>query len=87
MSLETQRRLILSEWRIVMVSQTTNPIMYQIYRPQRPEEASQWFETNYASVKIPLGSRIITKWQEQVRPLDTENNQWRVVREWTETEM
>jgi len=87
MSLETQRRLILSEWRVVMVSQTSNPIMYKMYRPQRSEEASGWFPTNYALVKIPIGNRIITKWQEQVRPIDNENNQWQVVREWTEAEM
>ncbi|CAF1208870.1 unnamed protein product [Adineta steineri] len=75
MSLETQRRFILSEWRIVMVSQTSYPIMYKIDRPLRSNEASQSFGTNYAAVKIPLGNRIITKWQEQVRPIDNENEQ------------
>ena len=93
MSLETQRRVILSEWRVVMVSQTSNPIMYKIERPGRSGEASRWFAANYATVKIPLGNRIITKWQEQVRPIENENNQselnnqWHVVREWTEAEM
>jgi hypothetical protein len=87
MSVETQRRRVLSEWRIIMVSQTTYPIMYQIERPNRWEENPRWFAEGYATVKIPIGNRILTKWQEQVRPLDHQNNQWYVVREWTEAEM
>ncbi len=87
MSLETQRRRILSDWRIIMVSQTSYPIMYNIERLERSEEKPRGFGKDYVVVKIPLGNRIITKWQEQVRPIDNENNQWHVVREWTEAEM
>jgi len=70
-----------------MVSQTSYPIMYKIERPHRSDENPRWFAENYAVVKIPLGNRIITKWQEQVRPIDNTNDQWYVVREWTEAEM
>jgi hypothetical protein len=70
-----------------MVSQTTYPIMYKIDRPLQSEEKPRWFAEGYAVVKIPLGNRIITKWQEQVRPIDSKNGEWRVVREWTEAEM
>ncbi|CAF0885972.1 unnamed protein product [Rotaria sordida] len=87
MSLETQRRLILSEWRKVLVSQTSYPLMYTIERLPQSKEELQCFSTKYAIIKIPLGSRIITKWQEQVRPIDNDNDQWYVVREWTEAEM
>ncbi|CAF0721683.1 unnamed protein product [Rotaria sp. Silwood1] len=87
MSLETQRRLILSEWRRVLVSQTSYPLMYKIERAPQSEEELQWFSAKYAIVKIPLGNRIITKWQEQVRPIDNDDDQWYVVREWTEAEM
>ncbi|CAF2715751.1 unnamed protein product [Rotaria sp. Silwood2] len=87
MSLETQRRLILSEWRIVLVSQTSYPLMYRIARAPQSEEELQWFSAKYAIVKIPLGNRVITKWQEQVRPIEDGNDQWYVVREWTEAEM
>ena len=76
MSLEIQKRVLLSEWRVVMVSQTSYPTMYTLDRPAQ-----------HATVKIPLGSRIITKWQEQVRPIESENEQWYVVREWTEADM
>jgi hypothetical protein len=61
--------------------------MYKIERPQRSEQNPRWFAEGYAAVKIPLGNRIITKWQEQVRPIDNPNDQWHVVREWTEAEM
>jgi hypothetical protein len=93
MSVETQRRCIPSEWRIVMVSQTSYPIMYKLERPRQSEGLSQWIAGGYAEVKIPLGSRIITKWQEQVRQISNENdhselnNRWYVIREWTEAEM
>ncbi|UJR26201.1 hypothetical protein I4U23_007544 [Adineta vaga] len=88
MSLETERRVMLSEWRVVMVSQTSYPITYKLDRP------SSTLPTHYAAVRIPLGNRIITKWQEQVRPIENENNesesnqdQWYVVREWTEADI
>ncbi len=87
MSVETQRRCILSEWRIIMVSQTSYPIMYQIKRPEKSPDRARWFSEGYISVKIPIGNRIITKWQEQVRPIDSNDDQWHVVREWTEAEM
>lgn len=87
MSLETQRRCIPSEWRIVMVSQTTYPIMYKIDRPSRLEEKPRWFAEDYVTVKIPIGNRILTKWQEQVRPVDKKTDKWYVVREWTEAAM
>jgi hypothetical protein len=87
MSVETQRRCIPSEWRIVMVSQTSYPIMYTIEQPRRCEQGPRWFAANYASVKIPLGNRILTKWQEQVRSMDDGNDKWYVVREWNEAEM
>ncbi|CAF3874573.1 unnamed protein product [Rotaria magnacalcarata] len=87
MSLETQRRLLLSEWRLVVVSQTSHPIMYRIERPLLSREELRCFPGKYAIVKIPLGNRIITKWQEQVRPLDDDDDQWYVVREWTEAEI
>lgn len=86
MSVETQRRCILSEWRIMMVSQTCHPIMYQIEPPQRFIGKPQCL-SGYITVKIPIGNRIITKWQEQVRPIDQTDDQWYVVRQWTEAEM
>ena len=87
MPLEAHRRLILSEWRIVLVSQTSYPLMYKIERPVQSEHGLQWIAAGYAVMKIPLGGRIITKWQEQVRPMENNDNQWYVVREWTEAEM
>ena len=87
MSIETQRLRMLSEWRIIMVSQTSYPILYQIQRPQRSIEQPRWFAEDYVAVKIPIGNRIITKWQEQVRPVGTNDNRWYVIREWTEAEM
>ncbi len=89
MSIETQRRRVLSDWRIVMVSQKTHPIMYQIEpaETERYIEKSQCCTKGYITVKIPIGNRIITKWQEQVRPVDQTDDQWRVVRQWTEAEM
>ena len=70
-----------------MVSQTSYPIMYKIVQPQRSEVEPRWIAANYAIVKIPLGNRILSKWQEQVRPMENGSDQWYVVREWNEAEM
>jgi len=71
-----------------MVSQTSYPIMYEIEQsPQRCVEKPPWFADGYVTVRIPIGNRIITKWQEQVRPIDCVDDQWHVVRQWTEAEM
>lgn len=89
MSIETERRCVLSEWRVVLVSQTSFPIMYKIDRPKKTKENPRWFAEGYAAVRVPIGSRILTKWQEQVRPIDENDthHQWYVVREWSEAEM
>lgn len=88
MSIETQRRLLLSEWRTVLVSQMSYPLMFKYERPDLSQEELRSFPEKYVTVKIPLGNRIITKWQEQVRPMgDDDHSQWHVVREWTEAEM
>jgi hypothetical protein len=60
--------------------------MYQIEPPQRFIGKPQCL-SGYITVKIPIGNRIITKWQEQVRPIDQTDDQWYVVRQWTEAEM
>ena len=65
-------RLVLSEWRTVMISQTYYPLMFQ----------------HPPGVKAAYGRRIISKWQEQVREFDDQTDgQWYVVREWTEVEI
>ena len=89
MSIETQRRRVLSDWRIIMVNQTTSPIMYQIEPAEieRCIEKSRCGTKGYITLRIPIGTRIITKWEEQVRPVNQTDDQWRVVRQWTEAEM
>ena len=65
-------RLLLSEWRTVLISQTYYPMMFQ-YR---------------SGTKPTYGRRIISKYQEQVREFDDQiDGQWYVVREWTEVEI
>ena len=93
MSADTQHRRVLSEWRTIMISQTTYPLVYKIDRPRRAGHGPRWFADDYAHVQIPHGQRIVTKWQEQVRQVHDENspakheNPWRIVREWSEAEI
>ena len=88
MSLETRRSLVLSEWRTVLVSQTSYPTMYTVERPQRIREESKLFTNGSAFIEVPIGgSRTITKWQEQVRSIGGNDHQWYVVRQWSEVDM
>ena len=75
--MSSHHRLILSEWRTVMISQTVYPLMFQ------SESSSDSMEKKFNSTR-----RILTKWQDQVRLFsDQINGQWYVIREWTEVEI
>ena len=84
MSVEIYRRYLLSEWRIIMISQTSYPIMYKMKQFDRALDKARSSGEDYITLKIPISNRILTKWQEQVRPIEGDDQQWHVVREWTE---
>ena len=80
-----------------MISQTIYPIMSKpgsaLLSTATIKQEPRWMGTSYDDLRIPLGHRVLTKWQEQVRALNSEddllesNQRWYVVREWTEAEM
>ena len=95
MSRGTAQYIMLSEWRTIMISQTMYPIMPKHgstpLATANIRREPQWRGT--AEVQIPQGHRVLTKWQEQVRAINSEddlsesNHHWYVVREWTEAEL